>query len=214
MILPRIKICGITRVDDGLAAARAGADAIGLVFYEKSPRAVSLEQAASIVAALPPFVTTVGLFVDADAAQIARTLQAVPLDMLQFHGNESGEFCRASPRPWMKAVRMKDGVDLDACVDDYQGASGLLLDSYVPGLPGGTGATFNWQRVPRHLPLPLVLAGGLNPDNVAAAVAQVQPWAVDVSGGVELIGADGGRQPGLKDEGAIQAFIYAARGRA
>lgn len=214
MNIPRVKICGITRPDDGRHAARAGADAIGLVFYPPSPRYVSPRQAADIVAALPPFVTTVGLFVDAPPEQIAALLEQVPLDMLQFHGDESPAYCAAFQRPWIKALRMRDGVDPRAEADRYgaAGARGLLVDSYVPGVPGGTGERFDWDRLPADPPLPLVLAGGLDPANVAEAVRRVRPWAVDVSGGVEVLGVDGRRQGGIKDPGAVSAFIRAARG--
>ena len=214
MNIPRVKICGITRPDDGRHAARAGADAIGLVFYPPSPRYVSPRQAADIVAALPPFVTTVGLFVDAPPEQIAALLEQVPLDMLQFHGDESPEYCAAFQRPWIKALRMRDRVDPQAEADRYgaAGARGLLVDSYVPGVPGGTGERFDWDRLPADPSLPLVLAGGLDPANVAEAVRRVRPWAVDVSGGVEVLGVDGRRQGGIKDPGAVSAFIRAARG--
>ena len=214
MNIPRVKICGITRPDDGRHAARAGADAIGLVFYPPSPRYVSPRQAADIVAALPPFVTTVGLFVDAPPEQNAALLEQVPLDMLQFHGDESPEYCAAFQRPWIKALRMRDGVDPRAEADRYgaAGARGLLVDSYVPGVPGGTGERFDWDRLPADPSLPLVLAGGLDPANVAEAVRRVRPWAVDVSGGVEVLGVDGRRQGGIKDPGAVSAFIRAARG--
>ncbi|WP_370186368.1 phosphoribosylanthranilate isomerase [Alloalcanivorax sp.] len=214
MNIPRVKICGITRPDDGRHAARAGADAIGLVFYPPSPRYVSPRQAADIVAALPPFVTTVGLFVDAPPEQIAALLEQVPLDMLQFHGDESPAYCAAFQRPWIKALRMRDGVDPRAEADRYgaAGARGLLVDSYVPGVPGGTGERFDWDRLPADPSLPLVLAGGLDPANVAEAVRRVRPWAVDVSGGVEVLGVDGRRQGGIKDPGAVSAFIRAARG--
>jgi phosphoribosylanthranilate isomerase len=214
MNIPRVKICGITRPDDGRHAARAGADAIGLVFYPPSPRYVSPRQAADIVAALPPFVTTVGLFVDAPPEQIAALLEQVPLDMLQFHGDELPEYCAAFQRPWIKALRMRDGVDPRAEADRYgaAGARGLLVDSYVPGVPSGTGERFDWDRLPADPSLPLVLAGGLDPANVAEAVRRVRPWAVDVSGGVEVLGVDGRRQGGIKDPGAVSAFIRAARG--
>ena len=214
MNTPRVKICGITRPDDGRHAARAGADAIGLVFYPPSPRYVSPRQAADIVAALPPFVTTVGLFVDAPPEQIAALLEQVPLDMLQFHGDELPEYCAAFQRPWIKALRMRDRVDPQAEADRYgaAGARGLLVDSYVPGVPGGTGERFDWDRLPADPSLPLVLAGGLDPAYVAEAVRRVRPWAVDVSGGVEVIGVDGRRQGGIKDPGAVSAFIRAARG--
>ncbi|MCG8393900.1 MAG: phosphoribosylanthranilate isomerase [Pseudomonadales bacterium] len=213
MNTPRVKICGITRLEDGLAAASAGADAIGLVFYERSPRYVSIARATAICASLPPFVTTVGLFVNAPQATVEHVLGEVPLDLLQFHGDETADYCAAFARPWIKAVRMKDDVDLYQCADTYREASGLLVDSYVPGVPGGTGETFNWGRLPKDLPLPVVLAGGLDPGNVADAVAQVRPWAVDVSGGVEQKTVQGGRLGGIKDPSAIRAFINRAKTR-
>ena len=211
MTIPRVKICGITRIEDGLAAANAGADAIGLVFYEPSPRFVAPARAAAICASLPPFVTTVGLFVDATQADIENVLSQVPLDLLQFHGDEPAQFCTRFSRPWIKAVRMKDDVDLYQCAVQYRQAAGLLVDSYVAGIPGGTGETFNWDRLPKDLSLPVVLAGGLQPGNVADAVAQVRPWAVDVSGGVEQKTVQGGRSGGIKDHSAIRAFIKSAK---
>lgn len=196
----RVKICGITRADDALAAARAGADAIGLVFYARSPRAVTIAAAQAVVRALPPFVTTVGLFVDAAPDEIRTVLQAVPLDLLQFHGDESPAACRGHGRPYVKALRMRAGADLTALAQRYDDAAAILVDTYVDGVPGGTGVAFDWARLPSDMPRPLILAGGLKPDNVAAAVAQVRPWAVDVSGGVEAA-------PGVKDAAKIAAFI-------
>lgn len=210
--VPRVKICGITRVEDALAAANAGADAIGLVFYSRSPRFVTGKVAAEICASLPPFVTTVGLFVNAAPSEVAKVLSTVPLDLLQFHGDESPSECEGYGRPWMKAVRMKDDVDLYQFARDYSRATALLVDSYVPGVPGGTGEIFNWDRLPDDLSLPLVLAGGLHPGNVADAVTQVRPWAVDVSGGVELDTVQG-RQGGIKDAAKIRAFINSVKKR-
>ncbi|HHH35214.1 MAG TPA: phosphoribosylanthranilate isomerase [Gammaproteobacteria bacterium] len=204
MTVVRVKICGITRVEDGRRAAELGADAIGLVFYAHSPRHVSVEQAAAIAAALPPFVSKVGLFVDAEEAEIRHVLARVPLDYLQFHGDEPPEFCTRFARPFLKVLRMRAGRDVIDYAARYPAATGLLLDAYRQGVPGGTGETFDWARIPRDLPLPLVLAGGLTPDNVAAAVREVQPWAVDVSGGVEA-------SPGVKDAGKMAAFIRAAK---
>lgn len=196
----RVKICGITRPEDGLAAARAGADAIGLVFYEPSPRCVSLEQARAVVAALPPFVSVVGLFVDAPIEQLTETLAAVHLDLLQFHGKESPDSCRVWGRPYIKALRMREGLDVHQAAVDYSDATGLLLDSYQPGVPGGTGQAFDWSRIPADVPKPIILAGGLDPDNVAEAVRQVRPYAVDVSGGVEAA-------KGIKDAAKIEQLI-------
>lgn len=196
----RAKICGITRVEDGLAAASAGADAIGLVFYAKSPRAVTAEQAAAICAALPPFISAVGLFVNADAADVDAVLDRVPLDLLQFHGEESADYCRGFFRPYIKAVRMAEGVDLNAVAIEHTAARGLLVDSYQKGVPGGTGHTFDWTAIPAGLSKPVILAGGLNPQNISEAVRQVRPYAVDVSSGVEL-------EKGIKDADKIIALM-------
>lgn len=199
--MARIKICGITRVEDALAAAQAGADAIGLVFHAASPRAVSIEQARGIVQALPPFVTVVGLFVDASEADIRAVLDQVPLDLLQFHGDEPDSFCQRFARPYLKAVRVRPGDDLNALAANWPGASGILLDSYKPGVPGGTGETFDWSMIPSQRPWTLVLAGGLHADNVRQAIDMTAPWAVDVSGGVEAA-------KGIKDVDKINAFIH------
>jgi phosphoribosylanthranilate isomerase len=196
----RVKICGITSVIDAKQSIEAGADAIGLVFYAPSPRAVSIEAAAEICRSIPPFVTVVALLVDAAPEFIKRLLAAVPVDMLQFHGDESASFCEQFQRPYIKAIRMRDGVDLHQACRHYQTARGLLLDAYRPGMPGGTGECFDWQKVPATLPMPIVLAGGLNSDNVAAAIAQVAPFAVDVSGGVE-------HSKGVKDPVQVNEFI-------
>ncbi|TIH11121.1 phosphoribosylanthranilate isomerase [Pseudomonas leptonychotis] len=204
MSVVRSKICGITRVEDALAAVEAGADAIGLVFYAKSPRAVTVQQARSIINALPPFVTTVGLFVDASRCELGEMLDAVPLDLLQFHGDESPESCEGYHRPYIKALRVKPGDDIAAQVALYKNASGVLLDTYVPGIPGGTGEAFDWSLVPEGLSKPIILAGGLTAENVAQAIARVRPYAVDVSGGVEAA-------KGIKDAQKIRAFMQAVR---
>ena len=196
----RIKICGITRVQDGLAAARLGAHAIGLVFYDASARAVDAQQARGIVDILPPFVTTVGLFVNAEAGAVRETLANVPLQLLQFHGDETPDYCAAFGVPYLKAVRVRPGVDLLQYARDFRTARGLLLDAYVEGVHGGTGATFDWSLIPQSLPLPIVLSGGLDADNVAAAVRAVRPWAVDVSSGVESA-------KGIKDAVKMEAFM-------
>ncbi|MFJ2390176.1 phosphoribosylanthranilate isomerase [Pseudomonas koreensis] len=200
----RSKICGITRIEDALAAVEAGADAIGFVFYAKSPRAVSAQQARAIIRALPPFVTTVGLFVNASRCELGEILDAVPLDLLQFHGDESADECEGWHRSYIKALRVKAGDDIAAAVDAYPSASGVLLDTYVEGVPGGTGEAFDWSLIPQQLSKPLILAGGLTPENVADAVARVKPYAVDVSGGVEA-------SKGIKDHAKIRAFIDAVR---
>ncbi|WP_137817959.1 phosphoribosylanthranilate isomerase [Pseudomonas sp. 2FG] len=196
----RSKICGITRIEDALVAAEAGADAIGLVFYAKSPRAVSVQQARAIIAALPPFVTTVGLFVNASRCELNEILDAVPLDLLQFHGDETAADCAGYHRPYIKALRVKPGDDIAAQAAQYSQASGILLDTYVAGVPGGTGAAFDWSLVPHDLSKPIILAGGLCAENVRAAIRQVRPYAVDVSGGVEA-------SKGIKDAEKIRAFI-------
>ncbi|MES2869964.1 MAG: phosphoribosylanthranilate isomerase [Pseudomonadota bacterium] len=200
----RSKICGITRIDDALAAVAAGADAIGFVFYAKSPRAVTVQQARAIIAALPPFVTTVGLFVNASACELNETLDAIPLDMLQFHGDETPEQCEGYHRPYIKALRVKAGDDIAGAFKAYAGASGILLDAYVEGIPGGTGQAFDWSLIPQGLSKPIILAGGLSAENVTQAIAQVRPYAVDVSGGVE-------KSKGIKDHGKVRAFMQAVR---
>ncbi|WP_122574819.1 phosphoribosylanthranilate isomerase [Pseudomonas viridiflava] len=201
----RSKICGITRIEDALAAVEAGADAIGLVFYAKSPRAVSVQQARAIIAALPPFITTVGLFVNASRCELNETLDAVALDMLQFHGDETPEECDGYHRPYIKALRVKAGDDIEQACRAYRNARGILLDTYVEGVPGGTGETFDWALIPRELSKPVILAGGLTSANVAQAIAQVKPYAVDVSGGVE-------KGKGIKDREKILAFMSAVQG--
>ncbi|MBL1277560.1 MAG: phosphoribosylanthranilate isomerase [Ectothiorhodospiraceae bacterium] len=200
----RIKMCGITRPQDAKDAAELGVDAIGLVFYDPSPRHVSIEQACAVIDALPPFVTTVGLFVNASVDEIRAVLDSVKLDLLQFHGDESPEFCADFDRPWVKAIRMKDGVDLQAETSQFKASSGLLLDAYHPALPGGTGESFEWERVPSALELPVILAGGLSADNVGEAIRTVQPYAVDVSGGIEA-------EKGIKDWGKMADFVAAVR---
>ncbi|WP_407291153.1 phosphoribosylanthranilate isomerase [Stutzerimonas zhaodongensis] len=204
MPIVRSKICGITRVEDALVAAEAGADAIGLVFYSKSPRAVSVQQARRIVAALPPFITTVGLFVNATRCEINETLDAVPLDVLQFHGDESPADCEGFHKPWYKALRVKVGEDVGLQAGRYVGASAILLDSFVAGVPGGTGERFDWSLIPQDLPKPLILAGGLTCQNVQQAIAEVRPFAVDVSGGVEL-------SKGVKNADTLKEFVRLVR---
>ena len=200
----RVKICGITRVEDALAAAHAGADAIGLVFYAASPRAISVEQACAIQRALPPFISTVGLFVDASADQIRQVLTQVRLDMLQFHGNEPDDFCQQFGIPYLKAIRVRPGQDVNAAAAQWPGACGILLDSYRPGIPGGTGEVFDWTMIPAERKWSLILAGGLDAGNIQQAISLVAPWAVDVSGGVEL-------SKGKKDIAKINAFIGEAK---
>jgi len=198
--MTRIKICGITRVEDVQAVASSGADALGLVLYEESSRHVTLQQAAQLAAAIPPFVTRVGLFVNPSEEEVRNVLRQVPLDVLQFHGEEAPEFCAQFGRPYLKAVRVKAGVDLVQCAARYRSAQGLLLDAYVEGTHGGTGELFDWALIPHGLPLPVILSGGLHAGNVAQAIRQVRPYALDVSSGVEAA-------KGIKDAAKVAAFI-------
>ena len=198
--MTRIKICGITRVEDVIDAVHSGADALGLVFYDRSPRNVSLQQAVKLTEVIFPFVTLVGLFVNASAENVREVLRVVPLDVLQFHGEETPEFCAQFGRPYLKAIRIKAGVDLVQYAAEFAGAQGLLLDAFVEGAHGGTGASFDWALIPYDLPLPLILSGGLHAGNVAEAIRQVRPYAVDVSSGVEA-------SKGIKDAEKIAAFI-------
>jgi phosphoribosylanthranilate isomerase len=200
----RIKICGITRVEDALAACAAGADALGFVFHPPSPRNLAPDTARDIIAALPPFVSAVGLFVDCEPDQIDRIAARVPLDMLQFHGDEAPELCARFGRPYLKAVRMRPEVDLLEYARRFGDARGLLLDAFVSGTHGGTGTRFDWRLVPADLPVPIVLSGGLNPDNVGEAVRALRPWAVDVSSGVEAA-------KGIKDPQRMRDFIAGVR---
>lgn len=204
--MTRIKICGITRVEDGLACARLGADAIGLVFYPRSPRAVSIEQAQVIVAALPPFVTTVALFVNPERAEVDAVLQTVRPDLLQFHGHETADFCRQFGVRYLKALPVLAGVDLLQSATEYADAAALLLDTPTEAF-GGCGESFDWSLIPAELGSRCVLAGGLDATNVAAAIRQVRPWAVDVSSGVEV-------KKGIKDADKIAAFIKEIRNAA
>ena len=212
----RIKICGITRIDDGHAAVDAGADAIGLVFWHGTPRVVTIAQARAIVDALPPYIAVVGLFVDAEPAAVREVLANVPLDLLQFHGSEPAALCRAFGRRYVKAVSVTDDVDLLESVSPYDDAAGLLFDAFSEGdLPGGTGRVFDWgrltARVRARLTRPLILSGGLNAGNVARAIGDVRPWAVDVSSGVEELDANGAPRRGFKDPARIRAFVQGVR---
>lgn len=198
----RIKFCGLTRPEDVDAAVAAGADALGFVLWPGSKRAIDEQRLARLAARVPAFVTRVGLFVDADPAWIACC--AEHLDLLQFHGDETPATCTAAGRPWIKALRMREGLDLEVAAATYVGARALLLDAYRPGVPGGTGATFDWSRIPASLSKPVILAGGLTPHNAAQAIAAVSPLAVDVSGGIESA-------PGIKDPERMEAFLSAVR---
>ncbi|PXX91956.1 phosphoribosylanthranilate isomerase [Marinobacter vulgaris] len=196
----RVKICGITRKQDVLDATAAGADALGFVFYEPSPRAVTAEAGRELVSVMPPFVSATGLFVNPEAEFVREVLSQVPLDLLQFHGDEPPEFCNSFGLRWIKAVRVRQAADIQDAFRIYGSASGLLVDAWDPHRYGGTGQAFNWSLIPQIRPMPLILAGGLASDNVSSAVAQVRPWAVDVSGGVES-------SKGIKDVEKITDFI-------
>ena len=199
----RVKICGITSVADARMVCAAGVDAIGLVFYAKSKRNVEIAQAAEICRAVMPFVTTVGLFLDAEPDFVREVLASVPLDVLQFHGSETPEYCRQFPRPYMKAVGMKglaESGGFAAYADRYPDAQGFLVDSHVPGAAGGTGETFDWAQVPQDYSKPVILAGGLTPENVAEAIRLSRVYAVDLSSGVESA-------PGIKDAAKVTAFM-------
>ena len=200
----RVKICGITSVADGLAAARQGADAIGLIFHPPSPRRVTLGRAAEIAAGLPPFVARVAVFVNPSPEHVAEVVAACRLSLLQFHGEETPVFCRSFGIPYLRAVRVKSGVDLLESLAAYEDAAGWLLDAYRDDLYGGTGEAFDWNLIPQRLARPVILSGGLDAQNVGEAVRRVRPWAVDVSSGVESA-------KGVKDERLIAAFIAGVR---
>jgi phosphoribosylanthranilate isomerase len=199
-VTTRVKICGITRLDDAQAAVRLGAHALGFVFYAKSPRHVAPEHAARIIADLPAFVTTTALFVDASREYVEQVVATTGIDLLQFHGNESADFCTGFGRPYIKALRMKPGLDILGAMQEYASARGMLLDAYRAGVPGGTGEAFDWARIPASVGPQIILAGGLKPDNIRSAIAQVNPFAVDVSGGVEAA-------KGVKDHNKLKQFI-------
>ncbi len=199
----RIKICGITRAIDLDAALQAGVDAVGFVFYPPSPRALSLKLAADLVRRVPPFVTRVGLFVNAEPSSVREILAAVPVDLLQFHGEEEAQYCEQFNLPYLKAARVRPQLDLLEFARAYPTAQGLLLDAWVEAY-GGVGQSFDWSLIPQQLPLPLVLSGGLHAVNVAEAVVKIRPWAVDVSSGVEVA-------KGIKDPEKIAAFVAAVR---
>lgn len=198
----RVKICGITRPQDGMAAAQLGADALGLVFCGASPRSVSVSEAREVLRVLPPFVTCVGLFVDAAEEEVRDVLAEVPLDILQFHGKEPADYCRRFGKPYVKAVRVQPGRDVQAYLSNYGDAAGFLLDSYHPAVAGGSGAVFDWNLIPDGLGRPVILAGGLHAGNVAEAIRRVRPYAVDVSSGVETA-------KGIKDSGKMSEFFAA-----
>lgn len=200
----RVKVCGITRIEDALNAAQLGADAIGFVFWTKSTRFISPQEARKIIMALPPFLSSVGVYVDPDPEWVEETCSVAGLSLLQFHGDESAEFCGQFSLPYIKAVRLRSGVDLLEYAARYSNARALLIDAYVEGKPGGTGTTFDWSLIPQNLQLPLILSGGLHADNVGLAIRATSPWAVDVSSGVEV-------DKGIKDKDKIAAFMTGVR---
>jgi phosphoribosylanthranilate isomerase len=195
-----VKICGITRVSDALSAADLGAHALGLNFCRDSPRYIELAQAREICNALPPHVLIVGVFVNSEASVVCETLRALPLSLLQFHGEEAPEFCTQFGLPYVKALRVRPGLDLLQYAARYAHARALLLDAFVAGRHGGTGHSFDWELIPRNMPLPIILSGGLNESNVKAAIQQLRPWAVDVASGVE-------QSTGIKDPARMAAFM-------
>lgn len=200
MMRTRVKICGFTQVQDAVIAAKLGSDAIGLVFYASSPRNVSIEKASEIISALPAFVTVVALFVDEQEPQIRKVLNQIPIDCIQFHGDEPADACRIYNRPYIKAIRMKQGLDVLATAMQYYDASALLLDAYHPGVKGGSGSQFDWDLIPDDCPLPVILAGGLQVENVKQAIKTVRPYALDISSGVEIA-------KGLKGATKMTAFF-------
>ena len=200
----RVKVCGITRIEDALNAAQLGADAIGFVFWTESARFISPQEARKIIMALPPFLSAVGVYVDPDPEWVEETCSVAGLSLLQFHGDESAEFCGQFSLPYIKAVRLRPGVDLLQYAARYSNARALLLDTYIEGKPGGTGTTFDWSLIPKNLQLPLILSGGLDADNVSLAIRETSPWAVDVSSGVEM-------GKGIKDRDKIAAFMTGVR---
>ncbi len=200
----RIKICGITRVEDAQAAVRNGADALGFIFWDRSPRYIAPEKAGPVVRSAGPFVATVGVFVNPSRDEVLRAIEDSGISMLQFHGDEPAEFCTAFDLPYIKAFKPSEGVDLIKCMAAYGDAAGWLLDAYDEKRVGGTGETFDWNLIPQNLARPLVLSGGLNVDNIASAILLVRPYAVDVSSGVEL-------SKGIKDAARIAAFVQGVR---
>lgn len=199
-----IKICGITNQQDADKVCELGAHALGFVFYEKSPRYITPIDANRIVENLPPFIVPIALFVDASEGEVKNVIEGSHRWQIQFHGNETEGYCQSFGRSYIKALRVKDGCDIMAQINQYPSASAILLDTYKAGIPGGTGESFNWNLVPENSPKPIILAGGLTPDNVGSAIKTVKPYAVDVSGGVEL-------SKGIKDHKKIELFINGAK---
>ena len=200
----QVKICGITLIDDALAAADAGADALGLIFYEGSPRGIDVEQAREIARAVPPYTTVTALFVNPERSLVERILKAVPISQLQFHGNESAEFCRGFERPYVKSIAVSTDNEMQQVIRDHWASRAFLFDTLVPGKHGGTGKTFDWTKIPTKNVGHRVLAGGLNAENVAEAIRIGTPDAVDVSSGVES-------SAGVKDHDLVRRFIAAAK---
>jgi phosphoribosylanthranilate isomerase len=196
----RVKICGITREEDARAVVDAGADALGLVFYPESPRSVGIDQARRLAAAVAPFVTVTGLFVNATAARVREVMAAVPLGLLQFHGAETNAQCNCFGLPFIKSIAIRDEMDVSSAMAGYPDAAAVLLDTWQPHLHGGSGKSFDWNRVPAASDIPVILAGGLTPDNVEQAIRTARPYAVDVSSGVESA-------RGIKSAEKIQAFM-------
>ena len=201
--MTRVKFCGFTHQDDVIQAVSLGVDALGFVFYAPSSRYVAPEQAKALMRAVPAFVTRVGLFVNEEVETVKRTFEIARLNLIQYHGDESPEFCDAVGLPYIKAFRVQKGMNLGSEIDHYPNASGFLLDAYVKGQPGGTGEGFDWELIPQSH-APIILAGGLTPDNARAAIDQVAPWALDVSGGIEI-------KPGRKDPDKMSRFMDACR---
>ena len=197
----RVKICGITNIDDALAAIDEGADALGFVFYKPSPRYVDIQKVKDIIDIIPPFISKVGLFVNANTSFVNDVISQLSIDLLQFHGDESEAFCQSFNRSYMKAIRVQEKTDLDLMAKQYHSSSGLLLDAFDSRQYGGTGHAFDWALMPKNFPLPIILAGGLNVSNIAKAIKTTQPYAVDVSSGVE-------KGKGLKDHLLIQQFMH------
>jgi len=196
----RVKICGITRTEDALAAVNAGADALGFVFYAPSPRYISIQQAGLIFDSLPPFINKVALFVNPSREEVDEALTSLSIDVLQFHGDEDAAFCESFNKPYLKAIRVQPGTDFSKLAEDYKMASGLLFDAFDSKQYGGTGHTFDWSLLPNNYPTPLILAGGLTADNVCQAITETRPYAVDISSGVE-------QSKGLKDPQLIKQFM-------
>lgn len=200
----RVKICGITEPQDAIAAVELGVDALGLMFYEGSPRYVELDAAAEIMSVIPAFVTTVALFKDAPAEQVEQVSNTLDFDLLQFHGSESSEFIEQFKHPYLKAIGMQDQADLEGAISSFEGCKGFLLDSHAPGAAGGTGETFDWETIPSELRQQIILAGGINPDNVAECITRIRPYAIDVSSGVES-------SHGRKDQGKMEQLMKQVR---